>query len=442
SLPVVLKHDFCDGLPTDWFRFNGSDAEISVTEDGVLISRVAGTTRNLEISTAAQLHGDFEITAEYVAVKSGDSSIPFNGRVGLRLSFDDEADHRTTLYRTQVQQPLQGRAAMYRSFAKPDGSRTVNGRYEVDDSSTGRLRLVRRGKTLSGYSASFDSANFHKIWRVETTVAPTRFGSLLLSLENPGSETISVCWRSLEIRAEAFEGGPVRDEAAILQRLSQRNAGFTETIRTYSDPEIASQLLMSESENGLTEFVADGLHLTAESTNGTAELIVADRLMATSEFDIDVALDLHQIAPPVLAADYSEVTFRAFFLSTGNDSQAPHEISMLIRQYGDGRRELVARMVRRDQSRNRVFIPVHTIPVQSPDRLRIARLDERLVFLYSEQESDQYRVVAVARLPATLLANTLQLSANTSGSGVKTDVTFQSTRQFHPVSEETSEDSQ
>ena len=207
KLPVSFRHDFRDGAPDDVFDFQATDgAELKDKDNGILISQSAAGG-NPDLLLRMQLHGDFDIVATFDELEVSMPQPRWTAGIGLRVTFDNDLKHRCALFRSTARNASNRRVQFYESSLRRDGTRRHSGGYLVEESRSGRMRVVRLGKTLYGLYASGDSPHYRLISQRETTAAPTVLNGLSLALQGPSTSEVSALWNSLEIRAERISKG-------------------------------------------------------------------------------------------------------------------------------------------------------------------------------------------------------------------------------------------
>lgn len=426
-LPLVLNHNFTNGVPDDLFDFSrGAGGDLKVTADGLRIERsVAGG--NTDLFTCLQLHGDFEIVAHFddLAVEM---PVPrWNAGIGLRLAFENDEKHRCSLFRSTARKEGNRRVQFYESSERPDGSRRHSGDYLVEESRSGRLRLVRSGTTVYGFYGPGDSPHDRLVAELEVTDKPTTVRGLSLGIEGAAPTSVGTLWKSLTIRAEKATSLPVEDSDAILKRLDARRAGRSAYRTDFADRVQSNRYTTRTS--GRSTFVVDetGLRATAESDGPLTAASIICATPGGTEFDVEAAIDIHQFDAPVEPHRHSEITMRVFLHDELEEERAnPEEASLLLRKKGDDRLELVSRVVRLNAKRKHAYRPIRTVTVPPPSRLRIAQYDGRLWFLYTDDATDESRVFAEIPVPLGLSARSVVLTANAIDSNHVTDVTFES----------------
>ncbi len=207
KLQVAFRHDFRDGAPDDLFDFQNSDsAELEDKGNGVFISQ-SSRGGNPDLFLRMQLHGDFDIVATFDELEVKMPQPRWTAGIGLRVTFGNDLKHRCALFRSTARNASNRRVQFYESSFRRDGTRRHSGTYLVEESRSGRMRVVRLGKTLYGMYASGDSPHYRLIAQRETTATATVLNGLSLALEGPSTSEVSALWKTLEIRAERITKG-------------------------------------------------------------------------------------------------------------------------------------------------------------------------------------------------------------------------------------------
>ncbi len=115
---------------------------------------------------------------------------------------------------------------------------------------------------------------------------------------------------------------------------------------------------------------------------------LAPKVELEGDFDVAVTLDVLKIEKPTMRQ------FSSVFLHIGFDEDSKPAASLMFVYRHDGRKEVHLRMQRLDSDGKNVYRRVRTINVESVSGMRIARRGKRLSFLFKDNDSDPYRVLA------------------------------------------------
>ncbi|MCA9048546.1 MAG: DUF1583 domain-containing protein [Planctomycetaceae bacterium] len=424
SLPKVLQHRFQSAADDDLFDTTAVESGLSSVSTGLAAKHSGGGT--LEVPVSLQVIGDFDIVAEF---ENLDINMPiprWQAGIGLRLKFDDELSHRCSLFRGVARNPDTRRVSFYLSSDRPDESRRLSGSYLVEESDSGRLRIARVNSTLCGFYASGDSPHYRRIAELPIPKDPLLVRGLTLELSGADDVRLSAVWKSLQIRADDIVRLSIdeKESAALSRKLEKLRENSSSRISDLSDPTRHTVLTQRTSRDGRILSNASGLRAIAAGSDLVSSASLTFALPPARAIDLQTDFQIHQFDAPASPERHGEITFR-FFLTRGPGAQHsdPHEASLLLRQNGNGSRELIARVVRRS-SGEREFVPIRAIPVDEPDQLRMALIDDRLLFLYSEAGADESKVIAEYAVSNSVFAESASLTVNAVEKDRATDVTF------------------
>ncbi len=241
SLPLLSEQEL-RGIQTDVldrerqtlaesFEFdfrNATQQEFDSTFHCVNDFRLASTFRlqpdglHLKVEAAAQSHamayltptllitGDFDVIAEF---ESLELNVSENGSSAIYLGprIQDPSHQTYFVFRGVVQHPdTPLRQITQVEFVEngPKGFKYSYPAILAEESTAGRLRMTRRGKTYTFLIAPPESDNFRQLYSREISAAPLLPGNLMLrsscySSASTGS-AVSVIWKNISIRADSL----------------------------------------------------------------------------------------------------------------------------------------------------------------------------------------------------------------------------------------------
>ena len=209
ALPLVFEHDFRNGVPSELFFMAGDGWEknLKQTSKGIQLTRTTGEYVSHAVVSPVILTGDFDITAAFENFASrsdsdGDSSIQ------LAVALDDDRSHEYFLFRRVYGVPPSTREHLVQAaiFEKRGGATQFLFLNDPPEESTaGRMRLIRRGSKLSCLYSEDDSTEYRLI-HSETISDANATVKLLVAQHKEGFA--QVVWKSLTVRAQSSFGGP------------------------------------------------------------------------------------------------------------------------------------------------------------------------------------------------------------------------------------------
>ncbi len=217
ALKDVFRHDFTkSGMPKILFSAGGIDGvqnQVSVSVNGLKMrSESIDAFNHGFVFPNLQVHGDFDIIAVFDQLET---TVSENGAGGISLDIvlADEMQTDCSVYRGFVRRPgtedLQT-AHLYISQTKVSGARPVWLGNIAEESQSGRLRLLRRGRTLYSLFAEGDSSHFRLVSAEEFPEDGVISGGVRLHAKGAASET-QVVWKNIEIHAAELSG-PAMDD--------------------------------------------------------------------------------------------------------------------------------------------------------------------------------------------------------------------------------------
>lgn len=168
ALPLVFDHDFRNGVPSGLFSVVGDKWEknLKQVEHGIQLNRPGGEYVNYAIVSPVLLSGDFDITTSFedlatqTEIEGGESSIQ------LAVTLDDDRSRECFLFRKVFGVPPETREQLVQVaiFEKRGGeTQFIFFSNPAEESTSGRMRLVRRGSKLSCLYAENESTEFRLI---------------------------------------------------------------------------------------------------------------------------------------------------------------------------------------------------------------------------------------------------------------------------------------
>jgi Tol biopolymer transport system component len=258
ELSAEFSHSFVDdGMPAKYFK----TAQPSVTQlaqrpDGLFTSvttRVAGSS--LTIMPRFTLDGDFDVEVSFEQLQvRGD----FYTGMLLRTEHDDDERPFYRMMR-MLGESKYDRVIASRSLLHPNRGRTYES-FELEpcESTSGRLRLARRGETIYYLFAEGDSTMFRIIGTHKGSVAETVVDGLQFMPICAGNSDVKVVFKDISIRAAKMMYIPPTDGPTVL-RLMTMNADGSD-VREVASPE-GNELV------GSPEWSADGKRIVFDAAH-------------------------------------------------------------------------------------------------------------------------------------------------------------------------------
>lgn len=219
QLTARYEHDFTrDGLPLDRFLTETSSRQsVEASADGVRVV-VPGRQGYTPwwIGPHLQLQGDFDVRAEFENLQLSGTMHSSTGVYLMIITADSETTH-AGVYRGCLRTPRAlDRTVVQAEFNrhKPTGAALSWPGSTAEESTSGTLRLARRGDTIYCLFAEADSPNFRLVHSEVVPRQATRFdgvrlmSSIFSALDGPCE--VAVTWKRLSIWAEQIGRPPPR----------------------------------------------------------------------------------------------------------------------------------------------------------------------------------------------------------------------------------------
>jgi hypothetical protein len=219
----VFEHDFAkNALRSDVLELPAGNpaATMSPTEDGLHLT-VPGTDPNRwhdhHIHHRFSLTGDFDITASFEQFKAEFPKQHKYAGVALVAILESKPFVNLWIHRRRSGSKENHQYIETTSqHPGPEGDvRWDTWKNRPNESSSGTLRLVRRGKTVYHLYADGDSTQFRLHRTQELTDAPVRMNGLWLFTQVGGIGQASVVWKSVKVRADEIVYAPKRNAVPL-----------------------------------------------------------------------------------------------------------------------------------------------------------------------------------------------------------------------------------
>jgi hypothetical protein len=427
QLPLVLDHDFAKGVPSQLFHMIGAGWEdhLERLSDGIRLKRPGGNYARYAIAPQVTLAGDFDITVAFDGLLT---KVEPGGEANLQLlaAFDDERRTECRVYRKhyhfadgRIEQLAQA-AVFQRRAGQTDYKFPAS---PAEESTSGQLRLSRRGSQLYFLYAEDDSPEFRLIHSHEVGTAPTRIAGVRLVLESHKAGGMAeVVWKSLTIRA-ASASGPVITPALSVPQLDEQRSGLPATRR------IAFSAGASETAIGywgrVESFPRDKEGMTIEAAGAeqwTASGVVS-QLGLEGDFDVSLALDVLHLEPPKANSEST------VYLQTGFQDAAQTEVEVKYSVSPSGVRAAEFQLNTKNPDGSTSYQELSTRQSDPVRQLRLARRGGILYLMYQPASAALPEILARAEVgTADVPAAHMRVLVHTGGAGRKTVVRLRDLR--------------
>jgi hypothetical protein len=428
ALLSILQHDFRNGVPSHMFSFVGVNWEKNSQQlpDGFQITRPGGEYVNYTILSPILLSGDFDVIAEFSGLKT-DVVDGGEGNVQLSVNLDNERASELHFFRKryvfegakseEVIQPAifekRGKETQFSFFSAP-----------AEESTSGRMRTVRRGTNLFWLYAERDSTEFRLIHRETVSDADA---TVRLAVGHHKTGSTSVVWKSLDIRAEsAFGGlrGPLKTLAELDAEKDKLPAKKSWDFRTKTATKGADSLkpfLVWGDQLG--KYSADNKGLTIE-VPGTDEWQAAGlsaKADLHGDFDASLKVEVVHLEP---CAQYNESC--VFLVAEFQDiRKSTSETKYAIHSEGDRKAETQLRRVRRGGDFD--YQELVSRRSENATLLRLARRGDIVYQIFQSEDQATPEVLGAMKIGTEpVLSGYLRALIHTGGANRKTIIRFKS----------------
>ncbi|WP_161604750.1 DUF1583 domain-containing protein [Roseiconus nitratireducens] len=415
ALPERFSHDFRTGVPPELFDFEGDETSVTPNADGVRVLRTpAEGVRSMRL--CGMIDGDFDIIAGYKDLQISDVPATWHCGIGLAFNLENKTLDRCAINRRRGRMEGRHYVAFTQKETDPGGKlEWIGSANVVDESTSGRLRLVRKGGFVYGLHAVGDSPTFRLV--KTTQVPPGRIaihGLRLITEVGKGMQT-SATWTHLSVRAEQIDLLQPKDSAATIAKLNAVNRSDpNETIDLTDQTTSEAGLIANSGENLAVTSGPEGATIMARGGDRNGRCQLWKRLDLGAEFDIVVDFEVNQLESDHDERSSGEVFFQVFLEDadgTVEDPEAPRvrEATLILRQKWTGALDLRPRVVARGRGGKTLYLPIRTVPVEMPRQFRIAQRNQTLYFMYCQEDSEETTVIATYPLDDRLHAAALVL---------------------------------
>ena len=375
ALPLVFEHDFRNGVPSGLFSVVGDKWEenLKQIEHGIQLNRPGGEYVNYAIVSPVLLSGDFDITTSFAdlatqtEIEGGESSIQ------LAVTLDDDRSRECFLFRKVFGVPPGAREQLVQAaiFEKRGGeTQYIFFSNPAEESTSGRMRLVRRGSKLSCLYAENESTEFRLI-HTEAVSGADATVKLVVGQHKAGFA--KVVWKNLIVRAQSAFGAPEVAVKAIAELDKERAALADERVYDFRSlkPVAGTGNLKGFTVWSHTSatYARDklGLTITVPGSENWQAAGLVPRVSIAGDFDISLELDVLHMEP-CKKSDESVVLLQAEF----NDARKSNsEVKYSIHNGGDTKAETQQRRIRGDGTFN--YQEIVSRPAETASLLRLAR---------------------------------------------------------------------
>lgn len=348
ELAAAFKHDFSQGVDAELFAVTGSDTERNVrsTPEGVRVTQPGGDGYpNIAIVPQIQLHGDFDITAEF---EQYDTQLDRAADANLQLyvALQDDAANECRLFRRCKRNDSGTEEDVLQASlftGPPDKRGYLFFDSPAEESRSGRLRLARRGDVLHYLYAELDSPHFRLVSSQQVSDAVTSTSGLRLIVETQKSGTSSVTWKKLSVRAERITGASLGRRLSLTELDAQREQLTAKRIYEFSQLSALDDFVTWGDAGHLT-LTPRGLELNVPGSDRWRASGLALKETLVGDFDVSLSFDVRQFDTPpsgqdsliYLQAELADAAATAADLRCRINAKSETRVEVQLRQKSTG----------------------------------------------------------------------------------------------------------
>ncbi|QDT09072.1 DUF1583 domain-containing protein [Stieleria marina] len=295
GLTEWIKHDFAAlGVPKKRFNLVGGTVNKNVEEEfaGVRVTPVAdGTWRRICLQLATPIYGDFDATLSFEELRFQFGTSDYLD-MELRAIDSSGQEFKATRQKHKSNQHFYAKLDQQ----MPDGEWATAYKGLRDESTSGRLRLIRRGDMCHMLISHQDSPNFH--WcGSQPMLSADSVVRLEVFVKNAGGGSTSVLLKSLLLRSNSQAEAKNRDLRisgleTYLHRLKDVNS---RTFSVFGIPDFDM--------SGHAVVTDDGLVTT--SPGATQSSVLTWKPPVQGDFDVSVTLNAEELRSGNAALQFS-----------------------------------------------------------------------------------------------------------------------------------------
>ncbi|MEZ6088361.1 MAG: DUF1583 domain-containing protein [Pirellulaceae bacterium] len=177
-LPASWSHDFRRGVPLSSFLTSGGVASFAQQPDGIRL-RHDGDVNSVTIDLTGQIQGDFDIVLTFKELDIGDEKPTWHSGVGVAITLANASRDRLDVVRRRDRLNEHQHIVFARNTVNQHGGVDwVSDTTRVDESTAGRLRILRRDDVIYGLFADGNSNSFRYLDRAKIESGKIAAGGL------------------------------------------------------------------------------------------------------------------------------------------------------------------------------------------------------------------------------------------------------------------------
>lgn len=421
----VFRHDFAkDGIPEELFSKVGFRPDGPAADPGAdgLQVQCRGQEGYIAcfISPNLQAEGDFDLTARFERLKTV-GGINRSSGVFLTAVVAGAPMTENSVYRGLIQhgnEPLRQLTLAQVFSHNIEGGRTTWSPALSEESTFGRLRLLRRGKRLRFLFAEGDSSQFRLVSEEDVSDAPlTADGIRLVAMTHESTGLAEVVWKDIEVRATTLTGPAMENRAEVVEELGRMRDQLSDSfVYDFTNTPPDSKTFFRWRDTRPWDNSTGGLKINAEGAEQWSTSGINIHREITGDFDFVVSVKDLKLSIPA-AGQVSGL----YLVIPVSDKDRTHA-TLHFRKLEDGRTVAVMGTGKRIAG-SEVLTTIRTIDFKSVSALRVTRNKETLTCLMSSPDFDRDQIIATVNFPTSPVPSAaLQIHLHTGGVGRESQV--------------------
>jgi hypothetical protein len=427
ALPLVFDHDFRHGVPSGLFSVVGDKWEENLKQvtNGIQLTRPTGQYVNYAIVSPVLLSGDFDITASFEDFAAQTELDYGESNIQLSVTLDDDRSRECFLFRKVFGVPPDTREQLVQAavFEKRGGeTQYLFFRNPPEESTAGRMRLLRRGNELS-YLYSEDDSNEFRLIHKEAVSSADATVKLVVGQHKAGFT--QVVWKNLTVRAQSSFGCPEKGLKTIADLDKERSALPPERVYSFATPKPVAGVEglgpFTVGDQASASYMRDqaGLTITVPGSDHWQAAGLVPRLTLKGDFDISLELNVLHMEPCQMY-DESVVLLQTEFK---DKRQSVSEVKYAIHHGGDRKAETQQRRIRGDGTFN--YQEIVSRPETTASLLRLARRGDVIYQIFQGKADSPPQVLGAMKIGTDpVQSGLLRALIHTGGENRKTVIRF------------------
>lgn len=324
-----------------------------------------------QMTGSKRYYGDLDVTLEF----SGVSGTQGTGQADFSVSLIDDLGNK---YGTSRGFHQNQKASVCSKLAAigPDGTFTYTGQHVIDETSHGRLRILRRGDMVHSYIAHGDSRQFHHVFS-RPLLQPDSPHSVRVEVMSMNGGQITVTLESLVIRGQSEDA--LKEIDRQFTALDRFTKSFRDT-KTWSFATLNANEIAVSNSNAASPS-RSGLMFDLSKQVPQKDVIMAYRGSADGDFLVSA-----KFSQESSDADSSDTPFRAslsLILYGENDSESREKVFLTVKKKAADDYHVTAST----QSATGDPVLITEYDASSIDTIKITRIQRTIFFLCSGNEN-------------------------------------------------------